>query len=66
MYFNEDIAMLTPSELFLPAAGFPSGLIKNAVGLGTGLALLPTFALVSPANVALGLGPFLLLPAVHY
>ena len=47
--------MLTQSDLFLAAAGFLSGLIKTGVGVGSGLVLLPTLALVFPAKVALGL-----------
>ena len=70
MYFTEDIAMLTQSDLFLAAAGFLSGLIKTGVGVGSGLVLLPTLALVFPAKVALGLGAPMLLASdiigLHY
>ena len=53
--------MLTQSDLFLAAAGFLSGLIKTGVGVGSGLVLLPTLALIFPAKVALGLGAPMLL-----
>ena len=70
MYFTEDIAMLTQSDLFLAAAGFLSGLIKTGVGVGSGLVLLPTLALIFPAKVALGLGAPMLLASdiigLHY
>ena len=62
--------MLTQSDLFLAAAGFLSGLIKTGVGVGSGLVLLPTLALVFPAKVALGLGAPMLLASdiigLHY
>ena len=62
--------MLTQSDLFLAAAGFLSGLIKTGVGVGSGLVLLPTLALVFPAKEALGLGAPMLLASdiigLHY
>ena len=62
--------MLTQSDLFLAAAGFLSGLIKTGVGVGSGLVLLPTLALIFPAKVALGLGAPMLLASdiigLHY
>ena len=42
-------------------AGFLSGVIKNGVGVGGGVFLLPTLALVFPAKLALALGAPLLL-----
>ncbi len=42
-------------------AGFCSGIIKNGVGVGSGIFLLPTLALAFPAKVALGLGAPLML-----
>ena len=42
-------------------AGFLSGLIKTGVGVGGGVFLLPTLALVFPAKLALALGAPLLL-----
>jgi uncharacterized membrane protein YfcA len=42
-------------------AGFLSGVIKNGVGVGGGIFLLPTLALVFPAKLALALGAPLLL-----
>jgi uncharacterized membrane protein YfcA len=42
-------------------AGFLSGIIKNGVGVGGGVFLLPTLALVFPAKLALALGAPLLL-----
>ena len=42
-------------------AGFLSGIIKNGVGVGGGVFLLPTLALVFPAKIALALGAPLLL-----
>lgn len=42
-------------------AGFCSGVIKNGVGIGSGIFLLPTLSLVFPAKMALGLGAPLML-----
>ena len=68
--FTGDDYMLTQADLFLAAAGFISGLIKTGVGVGSGLVLLPTLALVFPAKVALGLGAPMLLASdvmgLHY
>ena len=58
--------MLTQSDLFLAAAGFLSGLIKTGVGVGSGLVLLPTLALIFPAKVALGLGAPMLLASYYW
>lgn len=62
--------MFTQSNLFLAAAGFLSGFIKTGVGVGSGLMLLPTLALVFPAKVALGLGAPMMLASdvlgLHY
>lgn len=42
-------------------AGLCSGIIKNGVGIGSGIFLLPTLSLAFPAKVALGLGAPLML-----
>lgn len=42
-------------------AGFLSGIIKNGVGIGSGVFLLPTLSLAFPAKIALGLGAPLML-----
>lgn len=42
-------------------AGFCSGIIKNGVGIGSGIFLLPTLSLAFPAKIALGLGAPLML-----
>lgn len=42
-------------------AGFLSGIIKNGVGVGSGIFLLPTLSLAFPAKIALGLGAPLML-----
>jgi len=53
---------MTTLELAVVAiAGFLSGVIKNGVGVGGGVFLLPTLALVFPAKLALALGAPLLL-----
>lgn len=62
--------MLSQADIFIAVTGFISGLIKTGVGVGAGLVLLPTLALVLPAKVALGLGaPMLVasdLMGLHY
>ncbi len=40
----------------IAAAGFLSALIKNGVGVGSGIFLLPVLTLVFPAKTALGIG----------
>ena len=42
-------------------AGLCSGIIKNGVGIGSGIFLLPTLSIAFPAKVALGLGAPLML-----
>lgn len=50
------------TELIVIAlAGFLSAIIKNGVGVGSGIFLLPTLSLVFPAKVALGIGAPLML-----
>jgi uncharacterized membrane protein YfcA len=53
--------MTVPELVVVAVAGFLSGLIKNGVGVGGGVFLLPTLALVFPAKLALALGAPLLL-----
>jgi len=53
--------MTNPELVVVIIAGFLSGLIKNGVGVGSGVFLLPALALVFPAKLALGLGAPLLL-----
>lgn len=47
--------------LVIAAAGFLSAIIKNGVGVGAGIFLLPVLALAFPAKVALGIGGPLML-----
>ena len=53
--------MTTLELAVVVTAGFLSGVIKNGVGVGSGVFLLPTLALVFPAKHALALGAPLLL-----
>lgn len=53
--------MFSLDIFFIALVGFLSGIIKTGVGVGAGIVLLPTLALVFPAKVALGLGAPMLL-----
>ncbi|MEG2172451.1 MAG: sulfite exporter TauE/SafE family protein [Desulfovibrionaceae bacterium] len=53
--------MNTFEIITLVLAGFLSGVIKNGVGIGSGIFLLPTLSVAFPAKVALGLGAPLML-----
>jgi len=49
--------MMTPFEITIVAvAVFGSAVIKNGVGVGSGIFFLPFLALVLPPKLALGLG----------
>ena len=67
---SQRILLCSRNPIFFLPAGFLSGLIKTGVGVGSGLVLLPTLALVFPAKVALGLGAPMLLASdiigLHY
>ena len=53
--------MTHPELAMVIGAGFLSGIIKSGVGVGAGVFLLPTLALVFPAKIALAIGAPLLL-----
>lgn len=60
-FYQYGSTRLSQDVFFIATVGFLSGLIKTGVGVGAGIVLLPTLALVFPAKVALGLGAPMLL-----